>query len=61
MDELGSYEVKAILDVTAEFDGLDWTAHTEELAYLNVPVLDHQSPTEEDLLNAVNWIENQKR
>lgn len=61
VDYLQEINVKAILDVTAEFDGLDWTATSEELAYLNVPVLDHQSPTEEDLLSAVNWIENQRR
>lgn len=50
--------VSAILDVTAEFDGLDWTARSEDLAYFNLPVLDHQSPNPKDLLNAVNWIEN---
>jgi diacylglycerol kinase family enzyme/protein-tyrosine phosphatase len=58
---LQELNVKAILDVTAEFDGLDWTATSEDLAYLNVPVLDHQSPSEEDLVSAVNWIENHRR
>ncbi|WJG09645.1 diacylglycerol kinase family protein [Aliiglaciecola sp. LCG003] len=61
IDELQHLGVKGILDVTAEFDGLDWTAESNDLAYLNVPVLDHQSPTEEDLVNAVNWIENHRR
>lgn len=61
IEYLQEMNVKAILDVTAEFDGLDWTATSEDLAYLNVPVLDHQSPTEEDLISAVNWIENQRR
>ena len=61
VEYLQGQNVKAILDVTAEFDGLDWTATSEELAYLNVPVLDHQSPNEEDLLSAVNWIDNQRR
>ena len=32
--------VSAILDVTAEFDGLDWTAQSEALDYYNLPVLD---------------------
>ena len=59
--ELQSQGVKALVDVTAEFDGLDWTAQAEDLAYLNVPVLDHQSPNEEDLLHAVHWIANQQR
>jgi diacylglycerol kinase (ATP) len=53
--------VKAILDVTAEFDGLDWSSQAEDLAYFNIPVLDHQSPASEDLLRAVNWIDNQLR
>ncbi|MBC3765340.1 diacylglycerol kinase family protein [Neptunicella marina] len=59
--DLKDVGVKAILDVTAEFDGLDWTAESEQLAYLNVPVLDHQSPGKKQLLKAVNWIENQRR
>lgn len=53
--------VKAILDVTAEFNGLDWSSQAEDLAYLNIPVLDHQSPATEDLLRAVNWVDNQLR
>ncbi|WP_166422721.1 diacylglycerol kinase family protein [Paraglaciecola sp. 20A4] len=61
VEQLHDLNVKAILDVTAEFDGLDWTATSEELAYLNVPVLDHQSPSEEDLIRAVNWIDNHRR
>lgn len=48
--------IKAILDVTAEFDGLDWSSNSEELNYLNIPVLDHQSPTPEQLIHAINWI-----
>lgn len=61
VDELKHLKVQAILDVTAEFDGLDWTAQAKDLAYLNVPVLDHQSPSQEDLVAAVNWIENHRR
>jgi diacylglycerol kinase (ATP) len=61
MAELHSKGIKALVDVTAEFDGLDWTAHSEDLAYLNVPVLDHQSLKEQDLMHAVHWIANQQR
>ncbi len=51
--------VTAILDVTAEFDGLDWTAEgDEELHYFNVPVLDHKSPAPEELVKAIHWIEH---
>lgn len=56
MPELKRNGIKAILDVTAEFDGLDWSANGEELAYLNLPVLDHQSPLPEQLVQAINWI-----
>jgi diacylglycerol kinase family enzyme len=58
VDFLIKNNVKSILDVTAEFDGLDWTARNEDLAYYNLPVLDHQSPNPNDLVNAVNWIDN---
>lgn len=61
MDELKHNGVRAILDVTAEFDGLDWSAHEENLHYLNVPVLDHQSPTQEQLTLAINWLDTQTR
>lgn len=53
--------VNAILDVTAEFDGLDWTAYQQEFEYLNIPVLDHTSPTVEQLTTAINWVDQQIR
>lgn len=54
---LNENDIGAILDVTAEFDGLDWTAYQEDFAYLNIPVLDHTSPTTEQLLHAINWLD----
>lgn len=48
--------VSAILDATAEFDGLNWSADDEHLAYLNVPVLDHRSPHLEDVQKAMSWM-----
>lgn len=57
--ELKANGVNAILDVTAEFDGLDWTAYQQDLDYLNIPVLDHTSPTEDQLNTAINWIDQQ--
>ncbi|MCZ8528689.1 diacylglycerol kinase family protein [Alteromonas sp. PRIM-21] len=56
VDLLNENNVDAILDVTAEFDGLDWTAYQEDYKYLNVPVLDHTSPTAEQLVLAINWL-----
>ncbi|MEC8233020.1 MAG: hypothetical protein VX061_16425, partial [Pseudomonadota bacterium] len=49
---LNDNNIDAILDVTAEFDGLDWTAYQEDFRYLNIPVLDHTSPTPEQLVMA---------
>ncbi|GGW87680.1 diacylglycerol kinase family protein [Alteromonas halophila] len=59
VDTLLDYDVQAILDVTAEFDGLDWSAYQSDCTYLNVPVLDHTSPTMEQLNTAINWIDQQ--
>ncbi|MHC6645072.1 diacylglycerol kinase family protein [Alteromonas sp. HB246098] len=59
VDLLNENNVDAILDVTAEFDGLDWTAYQEDYKYLNVPVLDHTSPTAEQLVLAINWLNQQ--
>ncbi|MDN4502977.1 diacylglycerol kinase family protein [Alteromonadaceae bacterium BrNp21-10] len=56
LGQLKNDGVTAILDVTAEFDGLDWSAANENLHYLNIPVLDHQSPSISDLVRAINWI-----
>lgn len=58
IDYLRTIGVTAILDVTAEFDGLDWTAENEALDYYNLPVLDHKSPKSQALLKAIYWIEN---
>ena len=57
VDTMNEHGINAILDVTAEFDGLDWTAYQNEFHYLNIPVLDHTSPTTEQLNTAINWIE----
>lgn len=59
VDLLNENNIDAILDVTAEFDGLDWTAYQEDFRYLNVPVLDHTSPTPEQLVLAINWLNQQ--
>ena len=58
IDYLRKTGVTAILDVTAEFDGLDWSAENEALDYFNLPVLDHKSPDAKELIKAIYWIEN---
>lgn len=57
-DFLKEEGVHAILDATAEFDGLNWSAEDKNLDYLNVPILDHTSPHKDDLVHAVKWIAN---
>ncbi|MBU2977006.1 diacylglycerol kinase family protein [Alteromonas sp. C1M14] len=59
VETLKQQGVTAILDVTAEFDGLDWSAQFMDCHYLNIPVLDHTSPTTEQLNTAINWIAQQ--
>ncbi|UJX27757.1 dual specificity protein phosphatase family protein (plasmid) [Pseudoalteromonas sp. CF6-2] len=56
MKEMG---ITAILDVTCEFDGLEWSSTQENIRYLNIPVLDHSVPTRAQLNQAINWIHHQ--
>ncbi|NVK54461.1 MAG: dual specificity protein phosphatase family protein [Alteromonadaceae bacterium] len=57
IEQLKQQGIDCILDVTAEFDGLDWTAYRYDVDYLNIPVLDHTSPTSEQLHLAINWLD----
>jgi diacylglycerol kinase family enzyme len=50
--------ITAILDVTCEFDGLEWSSTQENIDYLNIPVLDHRVPTRAQLNQAINWIDH---
>lgn len=54
-------KITAILDVTAEFDGLDWSQFEDHIEYLNIPILDHSVPTSAQLNQAVNWLHRQVR
>ncbi|MFT2090060.1 diacylglycerol kinase family protein [Paraglaciecola sp. 2405UD69-4] len=60
VNELSGYGVSCVLDVTAEFSGIGWVLSDNEWQYLNIPVLDHQSPTDAQLLHAINWIDIQR-
>lgn len=53
--------IKAVLDVTAEFESLDWTLTNEKISYHNIPILDHSIPPDKELYKAVIWIKNQQR
>lgn len=52
--------IKAILDVTAEFEGLESSSQKKSFDYLNIPVLDHCSPSTPTLLHAIRWIKSQQ-
>ncbi len=53
--------ISAILDVTAEFDALNYDAHDRHIAYLNIPILDHAVPSTAQLTKALHWIDHQHR
>lgn len=61
VENLKKQGVGAVLDVTAEFDGLDWSAYQYDIAYLNIPVLDHTSPTVAQLNTAINFIDQHRK
>ncbi|MDV6317028.1 diacylglycerol kinase family protein [Idiomarina sp. HP20-50] len=57
--DLKAQGITAILDVTAEFDALDWASEDANVVYLNLPVLDHKAPSEHQIHEALQWIQNQ--
>lgn len=59
VQRLKSEGIEAILDVTAEFDALDWAAQDEQVEYLNLPVLDHVAPSDHQVHEALQWIQHQ--
>lgn len=51
----------AVLDVTTEFNSLNWTLVGEGIDYLNVPVLDHSVPSLVQTQRALNWIHTHRK
>lgn len=58
---LKSHDICAVLDVTAEFNSLNWTLMGEDIDYLNVPILDHATPSEVQVKRALNWIHTHRK
>ncbi len=56
--QLRDQGIVAILDVTAEFNGLNWSQDNSDLFYLSIPILDHRTPSNEQVHKAINWIHN---
>lgn len=53
---LKDLSIHAVLDLTAEFDGLSILAEHDDIDYLNIPVLDHLSPKRHRLKQALHWV-----
>lgn len=60
MEQLHAEQITAVLDVTAEFAALDELSQSDDISYLNIPVLDHASPSHAQLQQAVNWLQRQR-
>jgi len=61
LKELKESPISAILDVTAEFDAIETNFLGKEIDYLNIPVMDHNSPRLNQLEMAVRWIDQQRK
>lgn len=60
LPQVQHHNIRAVLDVTAEFAALDELAELSSIQYLNIPVLDHAVPKPEQLQQAVNWLAQQR-
>ncbi|MDV7105832.1 diacylglycerol kinase family protein [Vibrio sp. TH_r3] len=56
---LDSQNINCIVDVTAEFAGLESAMADEKFHYFNIPVLDHKVPKAHHLKHMLNWIDTQ--
>ena len=61
LHSLKHHNICAVLDVTTEFNSLNWTLVGEEIDYLNLPVLDHSVPTLVQTQRALNWIHTHRK
>lgn len=61
VEALQAQGITAILDVTAEFDALDWSSTDADITYLNIPVLDHKAPSDRQIHEAMQWLQHQHR
>ncbi|NVK26359.1 MAG: dual specificity protein phosphatase family protein [Gammaproteobacteria bacterium] len=59
LEQLSELGITAILDVTAEFDGLESSSNQKQFDYLNIPVLDHKTPSIDKVKHAIRWINAQ--
>ncbi|MDN2664886.1 diacylglycerol kinase family protein [Psychromonas sp. 14N.309.X.WAT.B.A12] len=60
LDYLKSQNIDCILDLTAEFAGLESAMTDKHFQYLTLPVLDHKAPSLNKLRHALCWIDAQR-
>ncbi|WP_413692224.1 diacylglycerol kinase family protein [Pseudoalteromonas sp. KJ10-2] len=60
LEFLKSQNIDCILDLTAEFAGLESAMTDKHFQYLTLPVLDHKAPTLNKLRHALCWIDAQR-
>ncbi|MGJ8581422.1 MAG: dual specificity protein phosphatase family protein, partial [Psychromonas sp.] len=60
LEYLKSHNIDCILDLTAEFAGLESAMTDKNFDYLTLPVLDHKAPTMDKLRHALCWIDAQR-
>jgi diacylglycerol kinase family enzyme len=56
---LESQDIRCIVDVTAEFVGIESVMTDDRFHYFNMPVLDHKAPKINELKHTLNWIDTQ--
>jgi YegS/Rv2252/BmrU family lipid kinase len=56
---LSEQEISCIVDVTAEYVGVESLSADKKFNYFSLPVLDHKVPKIEALKHALNWIDTQ--
>lgn len=59
IDELKAKNISCIVDVTAEFAGLESAVSEKSFQYLTIPTLDHRVPSIKKLIHALHWIDTQ--
>lgn len=59
LEELNDKKINCIVDVTAEFVGLESAMTDKKFNYLTIPTLDHKVPSLHKLIHALNWIDTQ--
>src|SRR6056297_1287328 len=60
LEELKSKEISCFVDVKAEFAGLEGALNNGGFQYLTIPVLDHKTPSLDELRHGLNWIDTQR-